>query len=123
MIKFIIKSLLCLTILFQASILYGKIRLPRFVGDSMVIQRDTKVKIWGWADANEKIKIKFKGKNYATTTSADGKWVVWLPPTHAGGPYSMDITGNNTSLKVMNIMVGDVWVCAGQSNMVHYLDL
>ena len=70
-----------------------KSRLPRLVRDSMILQRDTKIKIWGWAAKSEKVKIKFNGKNYKTTTGSDGKWMIQLPPMKAGGPYTMEITG------------------------------
>src|SRR5690606_17572017 len=97
--------------------------LPQFVSDSMVLQRDTKVKIWGWADANEKVRIRFKGKSYSTTANADGSWLVWLPASRAGGPHTMTIAGKDNTIILENILVGDVWLCAGQSNMVHYLEL
>lgn len=102
--------------------LHAQVKLPRFVADSMVIQRDAKVKIWGWASKGEKVSIGFRGKNYKTTTGNDGKWAVTIPPTKAGGPFEMTITGSN-KITLKNILVGDVWLCAGQSNMVHYLEL
>ena len=61
----------------------------------MILQRDAKIKIWGWAAKNEKVNIKFNNKTYKTTTGADGKWLIQLPPMKAGGPYTMDITGSN----------------------------
>lgn len=114
---------LFLASIFQTHNVFSKVRLPQMVADSMVIQRDTKVKIWGWADAREKIKIKFKGKSYSATARADGSWLLWLPPSAVGGPYTMDITGKDNSIRLTNILIGDVWLCAGQSNMVHYLEL
>lgn len=89
----------------------------------MVIQRDTKVRVWGWADAHEKIKIRFRGRSLSTTAKDDGTWQVWMPATRAGGPYTMTITGRDTTITINDILVGDVWLCAGQSNMVHYLEL
>ena len=123
MTRRIVITLFALFAILQTHALFGKVRLPRVVSDSLVIQRDTKVKIWGWADANEKIRIKFKGKNYSTTTNADGIWQMSLPPYKAGGPYSMDIAGKDNTITLKNILIGDVWLCAGQSNMVHYLEL
>jgi len=82
----------------------------------MVLQRDIDVKVWGWAEAGEEVTINFNGETYKTAADTDGKWYVILPELKAGGPYSMDIdAGNNISLK--NILIGDVWVCSGQSNM------
>jgi sialate O-acetylesterase len=83
----------------------------------MVLQRDSKVNIWGWASPGEKITIKFIGKVYRTTTDPQGKWKVVLPSTKAGGPYTMEISGKNQII-VNEILIGDVWFCSGQSNMV-----
>lgn len=102
--------------------LCAQIRLPKMVRDSMVVQRDAKLKIWGWAKKDEKITVTFNNKKYAATTGADGKWFVWLTPQKAGGPYTMTLKASNT-ITLANILVGDVWLCAGQSNMVHSLEL
>ena len=101
---------------------FGQIRLPRLVRDSMILQRDTKINIWGWASKGEKVNIKFNNKNYNTVTDANGKWRIQLPPMKAGGPYKMDITGSN-KLFLNEILIGDVWICSGQSNMVHQLNI
>ncbi len=101
---------------------FGQVRLPQLVRDSMVLQRDTKMKIWGWASKGEKITIKFNGKTFKTTTAADGKWSVLLSPMKAGGPYAMNITASNT-ITLKDILIGDVWFCSGQSNMVHQLNI
>lgn len=116
-------GLFCLFLFLHTTVLLGEIRLPKLVSDNMVLQRDTRLKIWGWADEQEKVEVTFKGKKYSTTTGPDGKWAVWLSPTKAGGPYSMEIKGETNNITLNNILVGDVWVCAGQSNMVHYLEL
>ena len=105
----------------------GQIKLPRLVRDSMILQRDTKINIWGWAAKNEKINIKFNSKSYKATTGSDGKWLIQLPPMRAGGPYTMDISGSNKSdsyrISLKEILVGDVWICSGQSNMVHQMNI
>ena len=100
----------------------AQVRLPRLVRDSMVLQRDTRLNIWGWAGVGEKVTVTFKGKAYRARTGGDGKWSVALPPSKAGGPYTMDIKAGNT-ISLKEILVGDVWVCAGQSNMVHTMEL
>jgi sialate O-acetylesterase len=95
---------------------FGQVRLPRLVGDGMVLQRDAQVKVWGWADAGEKVTLNFAGRTYNAAAGADSKWAVTLSALKAGGPYSMEIhAGNHITLK--NILIGDVWVCSGQSNM------
>ena len=111
---------LCLLILHGS--LPGQVKLPALIRDSMVIQRDTELKIWGWASAGERVSVKFQGKEYKSRTDSDGKWFVKLPPLKAGGPYTMDISASNI-IALNHILVGDVWVCSGQSNMVHYMEL
>ena len=66
-------------------IVVGQIKLPRLVRDSMILQRDARINIWGWASKGEKVNIKFNNKNYKTVTDANGKWSIQLPPMKAGG--------------------------------------
>lgn len=101
---------------------FGQIRLPRLVRDSMVLQRDREINIWGWAAPGEKIKVKFNRREFKTVGNSEGKWTVRLPPTKAGGPFTMDISGSN-DIHLKEILVGDVWLCSGQSNMVHQMKL
>lgn len=108
--------------LLNGPVAFCQVRLPRLVRDSMVLQKDSKINIWGWAAASEKVNIKFNGKNYKTITGANGKWLLQLPPTKAGGPYTMDIIATN-KITLKEILVGDVWICSGQSNMVHQMEL
>ena len=98
------------------------VRLPAIVRDSMVLQRYEPIRIWGWADRNENVTIHFAGKKYKAKAGADGKWLIYLKPMKAGGPYTMTI---NASKKIVlkQILIGDVWLCSGQSNMVHQLEL
>jgi len=117
-----ILSLVTVLSLAPSSMVSAQIRLPRLVRDSMVLQRDQKINVWGWASKGEKISMKFNGRSYRTTTGNDGKWRLQLSPTPAGGPYTMDITGTNR-ISLHDILVGDVWVCSGQSNMVHQMRL
>jgi sialate O-acetylesterase len=109
----LITSLLFMLPLF----LQAKIRLPALVSDGMVLQRDTKLVIWGWASPGEKVQVKFNKKTVSATTDSGGNWKVELPPMKAGGPYTMEVKGNNTII-INNILLGDVWFCSGQSNMV-----
>ena len=94
----------------------GQIKLPRLISDNMVLQRDAKLTLWGWAAVGEKVSCRFINKTYTTTAGADSTWTISLPALKAGGPYDMEITGSNRIL-IKNILVGDVWVCSGQSNM------
>ena len=114
-------AVISITIIF-CNISYGEIRLPRLVRDSMILQRDTKVKIWGWASPGEKIKIDFLNKKYKIVADAKGNWMVELSPMKAGGPYTMKIDAKN-HIVLNDILIGDVWFCSGQSNMVHQMKL
>jgi sialate O-acetylesterase len=100
----------------------AQISLPQIIRDSMILQGDSKINIWGWASKGEKVSVKFNGKTYSTKTGDDGKWKVQLSPMKAGGPYTMDISGKN-KITLHDILIGDVWFCAGQSNMVHQMKL
>jgi len=95
----------------------ANVTLPALVSNGMVLQRDTKIRIWGWAAPGEKVQVKFNKKTISTVTGPGGNWKVSLPPMNAGGPYIMVVKGNNT-ITINDILVGDVWFCSGQSNMV-----
>lgn len=101
---------------------FAQVRLPRLIRDSMILQRDAPLKIWGWASPGENVAIIFNKKKHKTTTGKDGKWGVTLPPMKAGGPYTMQIEASN-KIAIKDILMGDVWFCAGQSNMVHQMTL
>lgn len=92
---------------------HAKVRLPALVSDGMILQRNQDLKIWGYADVGEKITIKFINKAYHATADQNGNWTLMLPKLNAGGPYTMMI--NEITLK--DILIGDVWVASGQSNM------
>lgn len=116
------RFLLVLVILNIAPNLFSQVQLPRLIRDSMVLQRDQQVNIWGWASAGERVVVKFNGKQYKTKADATGNWKIHLPPTKAGGPYNMEISGKN-KVTLQNILFGDVWFCSGQSNMVHQMNI
>jgi sialate O-acetylesterase len=94
----------------------AEISLPNLLGDHMVVQREAKVRIWGWSNPGEKVRVEFNGHKALTEGGKEGTWSVWLEPMKAGGPYDLTITGKNT-LVVKDVLVGEVWVGAGQSNM------
>ena len=99
----------------------SQVRLPRLISDGMVLQRGVPVKLWGWASANEQISIQFHGRAYHTMADNEGKWSLLFEPMPAGGPYDMEIVALNR-IRLKNILIGDVWVCSGQSNMVLPMD-
>ncbi|MNX58541.1 Glycosyl hydrolases family 2, sugar binding domain [compost metagenome] len=92
------------------------------VGDSMVLQREVPLKIWGWASPGERVDVNFNGKKVTTVAGPDGKWLTKLPAMKVGGPYNMVLKGKNT-IVLKDVLIGDVWLCAGQSNMVHQMRL
>jgi sialate O-acetylesterase len=95
------------------------IKLPALIGNNMVLQQNSTINVWGWADAGEKITIQ---ASWQTTTSSaisntKGNWQTTIQTPKAGGPYTMTITGRDYSISLENIMIGEVWICSGQSNM------
>jgi len=92
------------------------VRLPRLVSDGMVLQRDAEVNVWGWAAPGEGLTLCFRGKNYRATADAAGHWTIKLARQSAGGPFELNIKASN-ELTVKDVLVGDVWLCSGQSNM------
>ncbi|WP_317172697.1 sialate O-acetylesterase [Hymenobacter polaris] len=92
------------------------VRLPRLVSDGMVLQRDQPLHIWGWAAPGEAVQVAFRGQTARATTGPDGRWQVQVPAQKAGGPYELKVKGSN-ELTVRDVLVGDVWLCSGQSNM------
>ncbi len=100
----------------------AQVKLPQLIRDSMVLQRGETVKIWGWSSPKEKINIDFLKKKYKTIADAKGNWMIMLSPMKAGGPYTMDISGKN-KISLHDILIGDIWLCAGQSNMEHQMKL
>ena len=92
------------------------VSLPNIFGDHMVLQREQTNPVWGKASPGEKVSVSIGGQSHTTITTADGSWQVTLEPLEVGGPYELEIRGNNT-LTFSDILVGEVWVCSGQSNM------
>ena len=108
--------LLFVSVLFILPDASAEVKLPRIIGNNMLLQRNAECKIWGWADKGEKVTVSFRGVVRTAKTGTDGKWMVIFPAMPEGGPYQMKISGKNT-ISLENILVGDVWVCSGQSNM------
>lgn len=91
------------------------VRLPNLFSDNMVLQQGMKVTVWGWADDGEEVTVSFRGQT-VKTVAKDGKWMVHLRKLKAGGPDTLTVSGKN-SITLNNVLVGEVWVCSGQSNM------
>lgn len=95
---------------------HAEVKLPQILSSNMVLQRDGMVRIWGWAAPGEKISVSFRGTVVKAKADKSGNWLVNIPSGAAGGPFELGVKGTN-ELILDNILVGDVWICSGQSNM------
>ena len=111
----ILKSLTLLLLVF-VGVGRAEVRLPSIIGDNMVLQQGVKLRIWGKANAGERVTVTFEKKSVDTVADAQGRWQVWLSPLKAGGPSELTIKGDNV-VTIKNVLVGEVWICSGQSNM------
>ncbi|ETZ22999.1 sialate O-acetylesterase [Pedobacter sp. V48] len=113
-----ILSLTACVLIFAVLPTFGNMRLPGIIGSNMILQQKSEVKLWGWADPYEKISIttSWNGKSYQVVGDRDAKWAITVPGSAAGGPYTIVFKGNNL-ITLTNILMGEVWVCSGQSNM------
>src|SRR5438132_4175562 len=91
------------------------VKLAGLFSDNMVLQRRMRAPVWGWADEGEKVTVTFRGASVSATAKG-GKWIVKLPGQNAGGPDSLIVEGKN-KIELKNVLVGEVWICSGQSNM------
>jgi sialate O-acetylesterase len=107
---------LCSLAIFACLPAWADVALPALLADHMVIQRGLPVHVWGKAAEGESVSVTFRGSTRSTTADSIGQWSLYLPPVEAGGPYELTIKGNNR-VTLTDIMVGDVWVASGQSNM------
>ncbi|PKB16431.1 sialate O-acetylesterase [Flavobacterium sp. 5] len=94
----------------------ANVRMPLLFSDGMVLQRNKTIPVWGWADANEKVEVRFNKQIKTIQADKDGKWTVGLNAEKAGGPFELIITGKN-KIVIKDVLVGEVWICSGQSNM------
>src|SRR5690606_37408293 len=92
------------------------IKLPRLISDGAILQRNTELKLWGWASPGETVELVFKQQKYTTQADNSGNWAIMLPQQPAGGPYTLHFKATN-EVVVNDVLFGDVWVCSGQSNM------
>jgi sialate O-acetylesterase len=112
MLRLVLISLLCLV----ARISLADVSLPKIFSDNMVLQRDQNIVIWGWASPREKVAVSLNKQTISVVTGKDGKWKITLKPERAGGPFVLKINGKN-EITFRDVLIGDVWICSGQSNM------
>lgn len=113
-LKTLFFMLYTLCILFPSQ---AQITMPKFFSDNMILQRDKPIHLWGHASVNEKIEVIFKGQNKTTTATDKGSWSIYLDDSAYGGPYTLTVKGEQSEITFKNVLVGDVWLCSGQSNM------
>jgi sialate O-acetylesterase len=103
---------------FLPAFAFANITLPSFFGDNMVLQQQTDAAIWGWAKANSTVQVttSWNKKKYSTKADGQGKWKLAVATPIAGGPYDITIS-DGTPLTLHNVLIGEVWLCSGQSNM------
>ena len=107
------KALLIVAAFLCASLAEAKVSLPQLFQSGMVLQRGKAIPVWGKADAGESVRILFNKKQYTTSADTNGKWRIDLPKMKAGGPYQLSVN----DLVIDNVMIGDVWLLSGQSNI------
>lgn len=101
---------------FFSGVIFAEVSLPKIFSDNMVLQRGKELRIWGNAEAGEKISVSLDGQKESTRANKEGKWELTLSPFSAGGPHELVVKGQNT-ISFNNVMIGDVWLASGQSNM------
>ena len=94
----------------------ANVTLPHIFADNMVLQRNAPVNVWGWSDPGEKIRVRFHNQVKSTKADKSGNWKIILDPEPAGGPFEFEVSGRN-SILLKGVLVGEVWICSGQSNM------
>ncbi len=100
-----------------ASVSYGQVKFARLFSDGAVLQRQKPIKVWGWAKAGESVAVSLAGQTSAATAGADGAFAVVFAPLEAGGPFELKATAPSGWASARNILIGEVWLCSGQSNM------
>ncbi len=105
---------------FQAE---AAIHLPALIGNNMVLQQNSIIKVWGWADAGEKVVVQasWLTAESTTITTAKGDWQTTIQTPKAGGPYTISISGREYTITIENVLIGEVWICSGQSNMEYIM--
>ena len=112
--KKILAAFILLTLVSTAK---ADVVLPKIFDHNMVLQRDKQIVVWGWASPKEKVTVQFNKQTKTVTADKNGSWKLNLDPESAGGPFELKAKGKNNTITLRNILVGEVWICSGQSNM------
>lgn len=111
------KGLLLFVLFFTGFNSFARLKLPALISDGMILQRNQPVKIWGWELSGKEVIVSFHNKTYKSNPDKNKKWFITLDAAPAGGPYNMSISAGGNDMIIQHILLGDVWVCSGQSNM------
>ncbi len=111
------RRLIVLFLILTNSQLFAQVKLARLFSDHVVLQRQKPIPVWGWAKPGEKIKVILANQTQNTKADPTGKWMVKFTPLEAGGPYTLTVTAKSGNANVSDILIGEVWLCSGQSNM------
>jgi len=106
-----------LLIVFNYENANAQLKIAKIFTDHMVLQRGKEIPVWGWTQKGETVTVSFKNQKITAKSGIDGKWMVRLKPEQEGGPFDMNISNKKTQINLKDILVGDVWICSGQSNM------
>ena len=112
--------LMTMAVVFCAAVAQAEVTVAKVFGDNMVLQRDMEVPVWGWADPGEKVTVQFANQKKSAEADKTGKWMIRLDPMPAnakGRTLVVTAAGGNRKLEIGNVLVGEVWLCSGQSNM------
>ena len=117
---FCLKSIL--TMLFfcfvlGSSTVFGEVKLARLFSDHVVLQRQKPIPVWGWANPNESVNVSLGSQTKSANADSSGKWTVIFAPMEAGGPFEINVKAKSGNAAVKDVLVGEVWLCSGQSNM------
>ncbi|QRR00504.1 sialate O-acetylesterase [Dyadobacter sandarakinus] len=111
------KRILFLLLLVVHTTAFAQLKLARLFSDHVVLQRQKPIPVWGWAAPGERVKVMLASQTLSTKADANGKWAVRFAPLEAGGPHTITATAKSGSLSVNDVLIGEVWLCSGQSNM------
>ncbi len=115
-LKSVVKALFFCFVL-GSSTVFAEVKLARLFSDHVVLQRQKPIPVWGWANPNESVSVAFNGQNKTATADPSGKWTVIFAPMEAGGPFEIKVGAKSGNATVKDVLVGEVWLCSGQSNM------
>lgn len=111
--------LIAVAVIVSAGLTFAEVRLPSSISDGMVLQQQTEANLWGWAEAGSTVSVtpSWSTDSYECVAGKDGKWILKVATPSAGGPFALHFSDGNGIRTVSDVMVGEVWICSGQSNM------